>query len=206
MKEDYLHHFSLPRLDLLAWVLITKLAPTYYRKLKVMLNKTGRFSELPKWRRDFKAEWKKAMRTPITMPLNERYRPDITCFVCTCLQFVVSRFLICKHLVQQFHPVNPQFFLEVTRNQSSPFWSHPSLKPLSIAAERIEEDNRTVTDGDGIDNTYVEEYRHLNTARNEIEDSDFGSEDDDGLIDTWEKGDWEKKACKEELENHICLI
>ncbi|EDR07055.1 uncharacterized protein LACBIDRAFT_299388 [Laccaria bicolor S238N-H82] len=33
VKEDYLHHFSLPRLDLLAWVLIKKLAPTYYRKL-----------------------------------------------------------------------------------------------------------------------------------------------------------------------------
>ena len=73
MKEDYLHHFSLPHLDLLAWVLITKLTPTYYRKLKVMLNETSHFHELPKWRRDFKAEWKKAMRTPITMPLNERY-------------------------------------------------------------------------------------------------------------------------------------
>jgi len=114
VKEDYLHHFSLPRLDLLVWVLITKLVPTYYRKLEVMLNEIGRFRELPKWRKDFKAAWKKAMRTPITIPLNERYQPDIRRFVCTCPQFVVSRFLICKHLVQQFHPVNPRFFLEVT--------------------------------------------------------------------------------------------
>jgi hypothetical protein len=37
VKEDFLHHFSLPHLDLLAWVLVTKLAPTYYRKLEVML-------------------------------------------------------------------------------------------------------------------------------------------------------------------------
>ncbi|KAI9446940.1 hypothetical protein BJY52DRAFT_1093417, partial [Lactarius psammicola] len=29
---------------------------------------------------------------------------------------------------------------------------------------------------------------------------------DDELIDTWEKGDSEKKTCKEELENHIRLI
>src|SRR6266702_5773630 len=143
VKEDYLHHFSLPRLDLLAWVLITKLAPTYYRKLEVMLNEIGRFREHPKWRKDFKAAWKKAMRTPITIPLNERYQPDIRRFICTCPQFVVSRFLICRHLVQQFHPVNPRFFLEVMRKQCSPFWSHPSLKPLSTAAERIEEDNRT---------------------------------------------------------------
>ena len=73
MKENYLHHFSLPRLDLLAWVLITKLVPTYYRKLEVMLTDIGRFCELPKWRKDFKAEWKKAMNTLITMPLNEKY-------------------------------------------------------------------------------------------------------------------------------------
>jgi len=79
-----------------------------------MLNDIGRFRELPKWRKDFKAQWKKAIRTPITMPLNKRYQPDVKQFVCTCLQFIVSRFLICKHLVQQFHPVNLQFFLEVT--------------------------------------------------------------------------------------------
>ncbi|KAF8879755.1 hypothetical protein CPB84DRAFT_1714242, partial [Gymnopilus junonius] len=32
IKEDYLHHFSFPRLDLLVWVLVTKLVPSYYRK------------------------------------------------------------------------------------------------------------------------------------------------------------------------------
>jgi len=189
VKEDYLHHFSLPRLDLLAWVLITKLAPTYYRKLEVMLNEIGRFCELPKWRKDFKVEWKKAMRTPITMPLNERYRPDVKWFVCTCPQFVVSRFLVCKHLVQRFHPVNPRFFLEVTRNRSLPFWSHPSLKPLSIATEgvnsEVEVDPPTATDGDGDDTAHVEVYHRLNTAGNEFDDINLESDDDDALIDTW---------------------
>ncbi|KAH8985963.1 hypothetical protein EDB86DRAFT_2751566, partial [Lactarius hatsudake] len=33
VKEDYLNHFSLPCLDLLMWVLLTKLAPTYYQKI-----------------------------------------------------------------------------------------------------------------------------------------------------------------------------
>lgn len=77
VKEDYLHHFSLPRLDLLAWVLITKLAPMYYRKLDIMLTDIGRFCELATWRKDFKRAWKIAMNTPITMPLNEKYRPDV---------------------------------------------------------------------------------------------------------------------------------
>ena len=77
MKEDYLQHFSLPHLDLLAWVLVTKLAPTYYRKLDVVLNDIGRFCELPQWRKNFKSEWIKAMRTLITMPLNEKYKLDV---------------------------------------------------------------------------------------------------------------------------------
>ncbi|KAH9048602.1 hypothetical protein EDB83DRAFT_2507350 [Lactarius deliciosus] len=169
-----------------------------------MMNVIGRYRELPKWRKNFKAMWKKAMRTQITMPLNERYRPDVKRFVCTCSQFVVSRFLICKHLVQQFQPVNPRFFLEVTRNRSIPFWSHPSLKPLSIAEERIETDPPTATDGDGDDTASVEGYSRLNTAGNEFDDD---SDDDNVLVDTWENGgEYEKKSCKEELENHIRLI
>jgi len=73
VKEDYLHHFSLPCLDLLAWVLVMKLTPTYLCKLKVMLTDIGRFCELAKWRRDFKAEWMKAIRMPITMLMKEKY-------------------------------------------------------------------------------------------------------------------------------------
>ncbi|KAH8976492.1 hypothetical protein EDB92DRAFT_1811618 [Lactarius akahatsu] len=146
-----------------------------------MLNNIGCHRELPKWRKDFKAAWKKAMRTPITMPLNNKYRPDVRQFVCTCLQFIVSQFLVCKHLVQQFHPVNPQFFLEV--------------------------DQAMATNSNGGHNVNVEAYHCLNTARNKFEDTGPGSEDNDsdGLIDTWEKGDSEK-TCKEELEDYICII
>ncbi|KAH8998066.1 hypothetical protein EDB92DRAFT_1770168, partial [Lactarius akahatsu] len=38
VKEDYLQHFSLPCVDLLAWVLVMKLAPMYYQKLDIVLN------------------------------------------------------------------------------------------------------------------------------------------------------------------------
>jgi hypothetical protein len=195
------------RLDLLAWVLITKLAPTYYRKLEVMLNNIGRFRELPKWRKDFKAAWKKAMKTPVTMPLNERYRLDCKRFVCTCLQFVISRFLICKHLVQLFRPVNPQFFLEVTQNQTIPFWAHPSLKPVSVPAEEIEADQRATTISNDSNQASGEAYSRVNTAKIGIDNLDLESDDNNLLIDTWETGgNSEKKACKEEMENYIHLI
>ncbi|KAJ7472293.1 hypothetical protein B0H11DRAFT_1729696 [Mycena galericulata] len=97
------------------------------------MNNKGRHRELPSWRKDFKAEWKKCRETPITLPLNEKYRPDLYRWVCTCPYFFKSRFLLCKHLVQAVHPVDPIFFLEVTRNRTTPFWSHPTLRPLDAA-------------------------------------------------------------------------
>ncbi|KAI9428697.1 hypothetical protein BJY52DRAFT_1133908 [Lactarius psammicola] len=44
-------------------------------------------------------------------------------------------------------------------------------------------------------------------AGNKIDDSNLESDDDDALIDTRENGDeFERKTCKEEMENHIHLI
>jgi hypothetical protein len=210
VKEDYLHHFSLPRVDLLAWIMVSKLAPRYYQKLEVMLNDTGRFRELPKWRGEFKAAWKKAEDAPITVPINPMYRPDVKRFVCTCPQFVISRFLICKHVVQLFRPVNPVFFLEVTRNRTVPFWSHSALKPLA------DDEDYTPTgdsgDGDGgdgdDDKAGVLEEDRLNTARLELESDDSGDDSADGqLVDTWEgRGDDKRKTYEEQMRGNIALI
>lgn len=95
-----------------------------------MMTSTGRFRELPCWRKQFKREWKKLAATPITMPLNDKYRPDTHKWVCTCPSFVRSRFLVCKHLIQAVRPVPPIFFLQVKRNWTSPFWQHLTLVPL----------------------------------------------------------------------------
>ena len=198
VKGDYLYHFSLPRVDLLAWVLITKLVPMYYRKLEIMLNDIGHFRELPKWRKDFKAEWIKAMMMQITMPLNKKYRPATQRFVCTCPQFVTSRSLLCKHLVQQFQPVDPRFFLEVTRNHCLPFWSHPSLKPLAMpmGTREPDADHPATADGEGAG----EVYNRLNLAG-------YGLEDDDGLVDTEERvGKGENNVVKEKMEDYIRII
>src|SRR6202011_5561231 len=96
----------------------------------LITSNTGRFRELPCWQKQFKCEWKKLAATPITMPLNERYRPDPYKWVCTCPAFVRSRFLICKHLIQA---VPPTFFLQVKQNRTLPFWQHPTLVPLEGA-------------------------------------------------------------------------
>ncbi|KAJ7182122.1 hypothetical protein C8R46DRAFT_885355 [Mycena filopes] len=132
IKKDFLHHFNMPRVDLLVWILIKKLGPTYDRKLDHFLQDTGRFRELPSWRKDFKADWRKKEKTPITTDPDrlDKYRTQPAKWVCTCPDLPKSRFLICKHLVQGVKPVSPVFFLEVQRNRTAPFWSHPSLIPL----------------------------------------------------------------------------
>ncbi|KAJ3985287.1 hypothetical protein F5890DRAFT_1409822 [Lentinula detonsa] len=127
IKHDFLHHFHSPRIDLLAWILITKLAPPYYHRLSQMMTDSGRYRNLASWRKGFKAEWKKLEKRPITYPLSDKYRPDPSRWVCGCPSFYKSRFLICKHLVQAVEPVPVTFFLEVKRNRSTPFWSHKAL-------------------------------------------------------------------------------
>ncbi|KAJ6580083.1 hypothetical protein DFH09DRAFT_1246058 [Mycena vulgaris] len=110
IKRDFLHHFHKPRLDLLVWILVVKLAPRYYRRLDIMMTKKGCHRDLPSWRKDFKSEWRRCQETPITLPLNPKYRPDPHKW----------------HLVQAVHPVH--------RNRTTPFWSHASLRPLMTSA------------------------------------------------------------------------
>ena len=74
--------------------------------------------------------------------VHDKYRPDPQRWVCSCPHFVVSRFLICKHLVQSVRPVNTEFFFEVERNRSTPFYSHPGGVELPL-------DDDTSDDGDG---------------------------------------------------------
>ncbi|KAJ7789309.1 hypothetical protein B0H14DRAFT_2944863 [Mycena olivaceomarginata] len=47
IKHDFLRHFHMPRCDLLAWILVVKLAPRYYQKLDRMLTETGRYPSRP---------------------------------------------------------------------------------------------------------------------------------------------------------------
>lgn len=121
----------MPRCDLLVWILVSKLATTYYTKLGNLLTSTGRdYRELCSWRKEFKRTWKKLETREITLPINDAYRPNTTKWTCTCPFFVTSRFLICKHLIQRVHRVPAIFFLEVKRHRSVPFWRHASLKVL----------------------------------------------------------------------------
>ncbi|KAJ7214419.1 hypothetical protein GGX14DRAFT_360171 [Mycena pura] len=158
IKHDFLHHFHSPRIDLLVWILVTKLAPTYYRKLDNLFIDTGRYRELMSWRKTFKAEWRKAETRAVNEDKEDHvYRPDVTLWVCTCPAFLVNRFMICKHLVQKVHRVPTRFFQQAERNRTTPFWQHPDLIPLSADAVRSADEVArsteapTLHDGEALD-------------------------------------------------------
>ncbi|KAJ6481994.1 hypothetical protein C8R45DRAFT_932722 [Mycena sanguinolenta] len=120
---------------LLAWILIVKLASTYYRKLKRLLTDTGRYRELPFWRKGLKKVWMKKM--PITIPP-----------------------LSPKHTAQGMKPVPPVFFLEVKRQRTAPFWVHPLLRRLwggyTIPSSGEEQQVEVSSNDIGVQSTFLE--------------------------------------------------
>ncbi|KAJ6552665.1 hypothetical protein DFH09DRAFT_925044 [Mycena vulgaris] len=191
IKHDFLHHFHMPRCDLLAWILIVKLAPTYYRKLDRLLTDTGRYRELPSWRKSFKRTWRKLEKTPITLPVNPAYKTDAKKMTCTCPPMPTSRFLVCKHTVQAVEPVPPVFFLEVKRQRTAPFWVHPSLRPLSKESDASD----AALDQPGADT--------LSAAAPDVAvDSD---DDEDDLVDTQVGGE-DQLTFLEAMDENIDVI
>ncbi|KAI6013705.1 hypothetical protein BKA83DRAFT_4063137, partial [Pisolithus microcarpus] len=196
VKVDYLYHFSKPRVDLLVWILVKKLAPTYHIKLDHLLSDTGRFRELSSWRKKFKSEWKQASMTSITLPLNPKYRPDTHKWVCTCPQFIKSRFLICKHLVQSMHPVSPIFFLEVQRSRTTPFWSHPALVPLDgdslLSSESLQPEVEGIESG--------------SIGERETSEVEEDKEPDGNMVDTAATAKIDRRTFKEHFSHLIANL
>jgi hypothetical protein len=157
---------------------------------------SGRFHELPSWQKAFKRNWKRASKTSITMPQNDKYRPDSQKWVCTCLHFHKSRFLICKHLVQLVHPVLAVFFLEVKRNRTTPFWKHKHLVPLNDELD-------LGPSGDNPSSSMSEEGTlHMDE---ELEGNGEGYESDDGIVDT-KNGMFDSRSVQERMSQHINML
>jgi hypothetical protein len=180
---------------------VKKLALTYYRKLDHLLDTKGRFRELPSWRKAFKREWKRCAATPITAPLNPKYRPDPLRWVCTCPSFSTSRFLICKHLVQSVHQVPARFFLEVTRNQNIPFWDHKALIPLDLDHPMDVVSNAATTE-DGMTHS-INVYD--DSRQNQHEYNEDSSEEGDDINET-AVSIGNGQTYRQQLTNHIHLL
>ena len=95
----------------------------------MMLNNIGHYRKLPAWWQAFKHDWRYAEKTLIPLHVNPKYWPDPHKWVCACLHFSKSQFLICKHLVQSVSLVPLHFFRSLSLSDT-PFLGtqlpHPS--------------------------------------------------------------------------------
>jgi len=67
--------------------------------------------------KQLKSEWKILS----TRTINKIYVTDISQWICGCPFYLINRFCICKHLVQQKGLVTPEFFQHLKRNNQPPF-------------------------------------------------------------------------------------
>ena len=170
IKHDYLHRFNRPRIDLVVWVLLSRLIPNALTRMRALLQRDHRRATACR-RKDFKSEWKKLYERFTEPDRIQHYHTDPVRWTCGCPYFLASRFLVCKHILSCYEPIpNPvDFFRSVQRHRSFPFWMHeklvlqPQYRPLEAEA---------TTDGDGGDDGGDEE-----------EDMDSAAVDQDQLVD-----------------------
>jgi len=122
LKHDFLHKYNRPRIDLVVHCMATELLPTMNQKLQCIISGNQRLYRA-NWRLEFKQEWLKARQMKIGTESNHFFDGEI--WVCSCRKYILSRFLICKHLVQAKEAKSrtlPEFFRFCHRIRISPFW------------------------------------------------------------------------------------
>lgn len=128
IKHDYLHRFNRPRIDLVIWILLSRLIPSALTRMHALLQRDHRRATAC-WRKDFKSEWKR-LNDKLSNPVHvHQYHTDPVRWTCACPYFLSSRFLFCKHILSCYErisdPVN--FFRSVQRRRNFPFWTHQHL-------------------------------------------------------------------------------
>jgi hypothetical protein len=147
LKHEYLHRFNRPRVDLVVWILTSRVLPDAVHRM--MAISSGQFRIFKaRWREAFKKQWKKEAYKTVDPGKLKEYHTDPINWVCACKSFLHSRFLICKHIVHCFESPSPEFFEAVSRQTTYPFWKDERLILLPEYAPRVELDARGLTEGE----------------------------------------------------------
>ena len=107
LKHDFFSRFNHARLDLIIYIIVMKVIPRQIDWLQLLHDNRC----ITKWRENFRLEWKK-LATKTVNP-NSTHITDSSWWICSYYSFLLSRFHICKHLIQIYGPVEPGFFKKV---------------------------------------------------------------------------------------------
>lgn len=128
IKHDYLHHFNRPRIDLVIWVLTSQVIPQGLDRMEA-IRKCDHRKATASWRKAFKKQWKQLQNREIESRSIQKYHTNPTMWTCACEAFLLSRFLICKHIIHCYNSITDpvKFFTWVRRQRSGPFWVEDQL-------------------------------------------------------------------------------
>ncbi|KAJ6093841.1 hypothetical protein N7499_003172 [Penicillium canescens] len=135
LKHDYLHRFNRPRVDLVVWVLASRVLPDAIHRMKAISSGQFRIFKA-RWREAFKKQWRREASKTVEPDKLKEYHTSPVNWVCSCKSFLHSRFLICKHIVHCFESSSPDFFETVSRQTVYPFWKDERLVLLPEFASR----------------------------------------------------------------------
>ncbi|KAK6984344.1 hypothetical protein R3P38DRAFT_3332875 [Favolaschia claudopus] len=125
LKHDFLHSIARPRLDLLIWVLITRVTPAYLLRVHILADNYRGHSQ--------NAE--------------EVYITSVERWTCTCKAQAFNALHLCKHLVQAVPTPPTKFWTEFIDVVPFPLYRHQALTTSQTASTDLE-DPGSITDGD----------------------------------------------------------
>jgi hypothetical protein len=151
LKHGFLHNHFRPRLDLLVWVLITKVTPAYLVRAHLLDDgfRLGRSKPLTPFQKQFKAAWLALAKLPLSDDADTKYITSLATWTCTCKALKFHSSHLCKHLVQAVGPPPPHFWGQIVRRRTIPLYRHPVLVHNDDGVgQYIEPTDGSITDGD----------------------------------------------------------
>ncbi|KAJ7474160.1 hypothetical protein FB451DRAFT_1035044 [Mycena latifolia] len=151
LKHGFLHNHVRPHLDLLVWILVTKVTPAYLARAHVLEDgyRIGRSKPLTPFQKQFKAAWLALLKLPISTDADQKYITCVAQWTCTCKAYKFHCCHLCKHLVQAVGLPPMKFWGQVVRRRTVPLYRHPALVSIDEAAvQYTEPTDGSITDGD----------------------------------------------------------
>ncbi|KAJ7773594.1 hypothetical protein DFH07DRAFT_912960 [Mycena maculata] len=151
LKHGFLHNHLRPRLDLLVWILITKVTPAYLMREQLLADgyRLGRSKPLTPFEKQFKTAWITLSKLPISDDADRKYITCVEKWTCTCKAYPYHPFHLCKHLVQAVGPLPAKFWGQVICRRTVLLYRHPALVAKNQEMGKyVEPTDGSITDGD----------------------------------------------------------
>ena len=140
IKHDHLHRFNRPRIDLVIWILTSHSILQGLSQMRAIRIGDHR-KAVASWRKSFKQTWKQHQNQEISSQSLHRYQTDPVKWTCGCEAFLLSRFLLCKHIIHCYEESGDpmKFFGRICRQRTCPFWTDEQLvlRPEFRVSENI---------------------------------------------------------------------